>query len=133
MRSVAIAACLVALSSTVQAQEPSLARADLPRGVEARLNSIIENPATRKITGEATIAGTHVGNVVVSTGPLTLNGKIVGELIVIDANVDFQQGSEVTGDVTFVGGDAIGLENATIGGTVTMYGEGFSLFSRGER
>jgi hypothetical protein len=115
------------------AQERTIARAGLPRAVEARLTAIVEDPATRQITGEASIGETYEGNVVVFTGPLTLTGRINGELIVIDGNVDFREGSAVTGDVTLVGGDATGVEYADIGGTVTMYGEGFGLFRGSER
>jgi hypothetical protein len=124
---------LLTATSHAVAQERTLARAGLPRSVEERLTAIVENAATRKITGEATINERHEGDVVVYTGPLTLNGSINGELIVVDGNVDFKQGSAVTGDVTIVGGDATGLENANIGGTLTMYGEGFSLFRGQEK
>jgi hypothetical protein len=96
--------------------------------VEARLTAIAEDPATRKIIGEATLSETVEGDVVVFTGPATISGRINGHLIVVDAVVDFREGSAVTGDVTLVGGDATGLEHADIGGTVTMYSEGFNLF-----
>lgn len=115
------------------AQERSIARAGLPRAVEERLTTIANNPATKQITGEATISEQVDGDVVAYTGPLTITGKINGELVVIDATVEFVEGSEVSGDVTLVGGDAIGLENANIGGTVTMYTEGFSLFRGREK
>ena len=133
MRFFLTSALILTTTSIVSAQEPSIARAGLPRAVEARLTAIVEDPETRQITGEATIAEAHDGNVVVFTGPLTVSGRINGELIVVDGNVDFREGSVVTGDVTLVGGDATGLENAEIGGTVTMYSEGFSLFRGREK
>ncbi|HEX6559281.1 MAG TPA: hypothetical protein VF021_07455 [Longimicrobiales bacterium] len=133
MRIVTLAMCLAAAATAAQAQERPLARADLPRAVEARLTAIIEDPATRQIHGAATIADTVDTNVVAYTGPLVVSGKIGGELIVVDGNVEFQPGAVVTGEVTVVGGEAVGLENAAIGGTVTMYGEGFNFFRGGER
>lgn len=133
MRIVPLTMCLLAVATTVQAQERPLAKADLPRYVEARLTAIIENPATKQINGPVTIADTVGGNVVVFKGPVVVTGKIEGDLIVVESNIDFQQGATVTGDVTIIGGDATGLESADIGGTVTMYGEGFDLFHRGEK
>lgn len=133
MRIVTLTMCLLAVTTTVQAQERPLAKADLPRGVEARLNAIIENPATRQLNGAATIADTVAGDVVAFKGPMTLAGRIEGELIVVEGNVDFQPGATVTGDVTVINGEATGLESANIGGTVTMYGDGFKFFHRGEK
>lgn len=73
------------------------------------------------------------GDVVVFAGPLTLSGRIDGHLIVVDADIDFREGSAVTGDVTLIGGEAVGVESADVGGTVTMYGEGFGLFRGRDR
>ncbi len=133
MRSAALALCLLAVTTAAQAQERPLARADLPRGVEARLNAIIDNPATRKLQGEATIADTVGGDVVAFSGPLKVSGTIAGQLIIVEGTVEFTPGAAVGGDVTVVSGEALGLENAEIGGTVTMYGEGFNFFQRGEK
>ena len=133
MRLILSSALLLSTATVADAQERTIAHAGLPRAVEERLQAIVDNPATRKISGEATISERHEGDVVVYTGPLTLSGTIQGELIVVDGNVEFKEGSEVTGDVTLVGGDATGLEYANIGGTVTMYGEGFSFFRGREK
>jgi hypothetical protein len=133
MRIFLSSALLLATVSFADAQDRPIARAGLPRAVEARLTAVIDNPQTRQITGEATLSETHDGDVVVFTGPLALSGRINGELIVIDGNIDFREGSAVSGDVTLVGGDATGLENAEIGGTVTMYGEGFGVFRGSEK
>ena len=131
MRTSALALSLLFLgSAAAQAQDNPLAKADLPRGVEFRLKSIIEDPTTKKIEGEGTLADTAKTNVVVLKGPLHLKGRVDGELVVVDGNVIFENGSSVTGDVTVVNGEAIGLDNATIDGTVTTYGEGFGPFHR---
>lgn len=133
LRMVTLTTCLLAAGAAAQAQERPLANAGLPRSVENRLTALIEDPATKKIDGEVTMAETQEGSVVVFKGPLRLSGKINGELLVIDGNVTFESGAAVTGDVTVVGGEAFGLENASIDGTVTLYGEGFSLFSGGDK
>ena len=83
----------LAAGAAAQAQERPLANAGLPRSVETRLTRLIEDPATRKIDGEVTLAETHEGSVVVFKGPLRLSGKINGELLVIDGNVTFENGA----------------------------------------
>jgi hypothetical protein len=133
MRIVPLAMCLLALTANAQAQESPLAHADLPHTVETRLNAIINSPNTKQIHGEATVADSIAGDVVVYHGPLTLTGKIGGQLIVIEGNVDFKPGSQVTGDVTVVSGEVNGLDSATVGGTVTLYGEGFGFLHSGRR
>ena len=128
MRFFLSSALLFTTVSLASAQERTIAEAGLPRAVEARLTAIVEDPATTKIVGEGTISESLTGDVVIFTGPATITGRINGHLIVVDGTVDFREGSAVTGDVTLVGGDATGLEYADIGGTVTMYSEGFNLF-----
>jgi len=133
MRIVALTMCLMAAGAAAEAQERPLANAGLPRAVEARLMAVIEDPATRQIHGEATVTEVHSGNLVAFEGPLTLNGQIEGDLIMVHGDVEFVAGSAVAGDVTVVGGDVRGLENAVIDGTITMYGEGFNPFQRNGR
>jgi hypothetical protein len=133
MRIAALTMCLIAAGAAAQAQDRPLARADLPRSVEARLTAIIENPSTKTIRGEYTLSEVVAGDVVVRDGPLWLRGKIEGDLVVIDADVHFEEGSAVNGDVTIVAGESFGLENAVIGGTITTYGEGFNFFRHDEK
>src|SRR5688572_5031769 len=105
MRIVALTMCLMAAGAAAQAQERPLANAGLPRAVEARLTAIIEDPATRQLHGEATVTEVHSGNLVAFKGPLTMQGRLEGDLIVVQGNVHFLAGSAVSGDVTIVGGD----------------------------
>jgi hypothetical protein len=135
MRALPLTLGVLVFTSAVAAQERSLARFDLPREVERRLSVIVDDPGTRRLDGAAVIAAgeTVAANVVAFDGPLTISGKIEGELIVLGGAVEFRAGSEVTGDVTVVGGEAHGTDFANIGGTLTTYGEGFELYHRGER
>ena len=130
MRLILSSALLLVTTTIAGAQERSIVNAGLPHAVEARLLSIVDNPATRKLVGEATISEKIEGDVVAFNGPLTVTGSVTGALIVVDGNVEFKEGSAVHGDVTLVGGEAIGLELATVGGTVTMYSEGFGFLDR---
>lgn len=134
MRSAALTALLLAFANAANAQQDNpLAHASLPRSVEYRITAVIENPNTRQITGAATISDTVHTDVVAQKGSLTVRGRIDGQLIIIDGDAIFEPGAIVTGDVTIVGGDAKGIENADIGGTITMYGEAILPFGRDDR
>ena len=133
MRTVTVVLGLFCMATAVHAQE-RLTDLGLPREAQRRINLIIDDPATRRFDGNSRLssADTIEGNVVVLEGSLIMSGRIDGELIVI-GDVEFTEGSSITGDLTVVGGEARALELADIGGTVTLYGEGFELFHRGER
>src|SRR5437868_11215624 len=131
MRSLALTLCLAATAVAAQAQDIENAR--LPRSVEYRISAIIADPNTRHIADTTIVADTIRGDVVVHKTKLTLKGRIEGHLIAIDSDVIFENGAEVIGDVTVIGGDAGGLELADIDGTVTMYGEGFGPLRGSER
>ena len=130
MRIVVLTMCFLAVGAAAEAQERSLAHADLPRGVEARLTAILEHPDTRKLSGDVVIEEPETRDIVIFDGPATVRAKIDGDLIIIDGDVRFENGAAVTGDVTVIDGEAFGLENAVIDGTITTYGEGFNPFER---
>ncbi|MEX2282739.1 MAG: hypothetical protein WEE89_09680 [Gemmatimonadota bacterium] len=136
MRAAPLFLGMLLLASSATAQERfTLTDFDLPREVERRLSIVVNNPDTRRINGSARIepAETIAVNVVAYEGPLTVAGKIDGQLIVIGGDVEFVEGSSVTGDVTVVGGEARGLDFVNVGGTFTSYSEGFDLYHRGQR
>jgi hypothetical protein len=135
MRAASLALGMLIFAAQSNAQERVLARYDLPRTVERRLDVIVNDPATRRIDGTAKVESTETitSNVVAYSGPLTVAGKIDGQLIVIGGNVDFVEGSTVTGDITVVNGEARGLDLVNVGGSFTSYSEGFDVYHRGER
>lgn len=135
MRAVPVVLGMLVLATSAAAQERSLADYDLPRDVQRRIARILDDSTTRRFTGAALIASDQTvnGNVVVFDGPLTVAGRIEGELIVIGGNAEFLAGSTVSGDVTVIGGEVFGLDLASVAGTFTSYGEGFELYHRGER
>jgi hypothetical protein len=134
MRGLPVVLGLLCFATAASAQERLLGDLGLPRDAQRRLTRVVDDSATRRYNGATSVspADTVYGNVVVFDGPLNMQGRIVGELIVV-GDALFAAGSEITGDVTIVGGDARDIELADIGGTVTVYGEGFELFHRGER
>ena len=135
MRATTVMLSALAIASSATAQQRSLAAYDLPREVHRHLTRIVDDPATRRFEGASVIAADQsIGTAVVAfDGPLTVAGKIDGELVIVGGDVEFQEGASVSGDVTVIGGQATGVELAHIGGTFTTYSEGFELYHRGER
>lgn len=127
MRVATALTCLLFSAGPLHAQHPRLARSDLPQGVAERIHFILEQSNTRRLQGPVTIGAGEVipGNLVVENGAALVGGMIRGELVVIDADLAFEPGAAVGGDVTVVGGTIRGTETARLSGTVTVYGEGF--------
>jgi len=127
MRALAVLAIVLGAASAAAAQDAALARADLPWEVERRIRALYEDSATVRYTGPAGIgAGVVVAhNVVVEGGPFTLSGRVEGDLVVLEGDLELRPGAEVTGDVWVIGGEAHGFDQARIDGALTVYGEGF--------
>ncbi len=132
MRALTVTLALLAFARYASGQRPDLHRSGLPRQEARRLEAVIDDPATHRFDGDATIATDEVieGDVFVYRGLLTLRGTVRGQLVVVDGDVVFERGAEVTGDVTVVGGSARGGDNARLAGALTEYGEGFGLLAR---
>ncbi len=129
-----ISALLLAAAANAPAvaQEFDLRGSGIPRDAAFRIQRILDDPSTTRLTGVATIAAgaTADGAVVVSDGHLTVSGTIRGDLVALRADVVLEPGAQVDGDVTVVDGTLRGEDVARIGGTLTIYGEGFDLFAR---
>jgi hypothetical protein len=114
-------ALLVSLPAV--AQEREIERSTVPRDLADRLIGIANDPGTARFQGETTIPSDSVvpGDVVV-LGSLRLGGRVGGELIVVEGDVDLGPASEVVGDLTVVGGEVRGDELAHVGGTLMAFG-----------
>jgi hypothetical protein len=135
MRPLVVAALLTCSANLAFAQTPDLHRSGLPRRQADRLERLIEDPATRRFEGDATIRPdeTVEGNVFLHRGILNVGGTVRGEIIVVDGDVIFDEGASVGGDVTVVGGSIRNAESAVLAGTVTEFGEGFGLLAQARR
>ncbi|HUE77975.1 MAG TPA: polymer-forming cytoskeletal protein [Longimicrobiales bacterium] len=114
---------LAALAVPAAAQEQEIRDANLPRELEWRLLRMYEE-ATRRIDGEGTIPRAEVvrGDVVAQGGPLSVAGRVIGDLAMVGGDVIIANGGSVTGNVTVVGGQVRMEETGRVGGTITSYG-----------
>ena len=130
-----IVLALVFAAESASAQVPQLRRAGLPRDVADRLEAVAADPATRRYDGNTEIPAQEVlaADVFATGGSLRIAGRIDGQLIVLYADVVFEPGAEVSGDVTVIGGTVSGIDNVRLGGTFTEYGEGFGWVADARR
>lgn len=119
---------LAVQAATAAAQEPpdplALRDAGLPRRVAEHVAAVFEDPATTRWEGGRRLEADEVvtGNVAARGGLVVLAGRIEGELVVVDGDVEFLPGGAVSGDVTVVWGEMRGVTGASVGGTLTVYG-----------
>ncbi|MEX0979663.1 MAG: hypothetical protein WDZ89_01130, partial [Gemmatimonadota bacterium] len=130
----AVVVSLVAAEPAAARQHP-VAEADLPRHVAEQIVAFFNDPTTVRFTGATSIPASRTlrGDVGVLDGVIRLGGEIDGVLVVVNGNLELERGASVTGDVLVVGGRVIGAEEASIGGTLTVYEERLRYVQRGER
>ncbi|MGH7552897.1 MAG: BamA/TamA family outer membrane protein [Longimicrobiales bacterium] len=99
--------------------------AELPDSVAERVVAFYNAPGTIRLSGESLVAaGTEIaGPVAVLGGPLTLAGRVQGDLVVINGDLRLDSDAVVSGFITVVGGAIDGLEGATVSGRVSHYRE----------
>jgi hypothetical protein len=130
-----LAACLLAAALTLvprapEAQErPRAARRDtssgpsLPRDVARDVVDLYNAPTTTRVDGPFDVAAgrTVTGDVAVLGGPATVAGHITGRLLAINADITFEPGARVDGDVIVIGGIVDGRGQARLGGELAIH------------
>lgn len=101
----------------VSAQDAPLVQ--LPDSVAERVVAFYNRPTTIRLVGEFRLVegATLTGDVVGLGGPLSIRGRIDGEVVVINGDLELAQGGTIDGNVTVVGGQFTnqgGLVNGSI-------------------
>jgi hypothetical protein len=132
MRSLALIALIGVLAADARAQAPdSAARAvaRTPAGLDIEtardIAALYNQPAAMRVSGrlEIAFAQTVNGNVAVLRGPVSIAGRVIGHVIVINGDLMLAPGARIDGGVVVVGGYLEGREGATITGVVRHYRE----------
>src|SRR2546430_12340440 len=78
----------------------------LPRLVSEEVIRFYNAPGTTRLVGRTRLPRGNEwrGNVAVRNGPVVIAGRVQGPLVVINGDLLFDTGAEVTGDVIIVGG-----------------------------
>jgi hypothetical protein len=97
----------------------------LPRVVSDEIIRFYNAPGTTRLVGRTRLPRGNEwrGNVAVRNGPALIAGRVQGSLVVINGDLLFETGAEVTGDVIVVGGIADDTSRARIGGELRQYRE----------
>ena len=97
----------------------------LPRVVTDEVITFYNASGTARLVGRTRLPRGNEwrGNVAVRNGPVLIGGKVQGSLVIINGDLLFETGAEVTGNVIVVGGIIDDTTKARIGGEVRQYRE----------
>jgi cytoskeletal protein CcmA (bactofilin family) len=105
----------------------------LSREASEAVLAFLNHPGTLLLTGEIRVPGGSLvsGNVGVLGGPLVVAGRIEGDVVVLDGDLELLAGGEVDGRVTLVGGHLLTEAGARITGQVDSFAERLTYQRRG--
>lgn len=107
---------------------------DLPRSVADTVIEFFNRPSTIRFTGRVDIPAGRVvqGDVAVLGGPVTIAGRVEGDLVLVNGNLTITDQGAVTGDVTVLGGLAHTTQTS-VGGQLAVYDKSLPYRHRGDR
>ncbi len=119
------ALALLPLARPAPALAQGEALAQLADTVAERVVAFYNDAGTVRLSGESRLAAGSVvrAPVAVLGGPLSVAGRVEGDLVVINGDLHLESGAEITGSVTVVGGSISGQDLARIGGGLAHYRE----------
>lgn len=143
MRSILLVALVSLLSVRAHAQAPDSAqaaeRARTATGLDAEvaqdIAALYNQPAAMRVSGRLDIAAAQTvnGNVAALRGPVTIGGRVTGNVVVINGDLTLAPGARIDGAVFVVGGYFEGRERATVGGPIRHYREPLRFREEDER
>ncbi len=104
---------------------------DLPRSVANEVIAFFNRETTTRFEGKAQVPSesTIEGDVAVLSGPFTVAGEILGDLVVVNGDLEVLPGGRISGDLIVIGGTVVAGADA-VGGQVAVYSEGLRVRSR---
>ncbi|MGH7577697.1 MAG: BamA/TamA family outer membrane protein [Longimicrobiales bacterium] len=122
-----------AAATGVQAQA-SPPFAELPDSVAERVIAFYNAAGTNRFSGQTLIAaGSELaGPLAVIGGPVTVAGRVQGDVVVINGDLRLTPDAMISGSVTVVGGGVDAQEGASVGGRTAHYREPLRFRHLGE-
>lgn len=113
------------LAAAVLAAVPARAQEGLPPEVALRVTSILNAPGTDRRSGDARVAAGEsvAGSLAVVDGDLELAGRVEGDVVILNGELDLDPGAEVTGEIIVIGGEVDVDAGARVAGAVASYPE----------
>ncbi len=108
---------------------------DLPDDVAEAVIDFLNDPRRTHFSGETRVAAgsTLRSDVAVLEGPLVLEGRVEGSVLLVNGDAELRPGAAITGDLLVVGGEVSGVEQASVGGEVLAYPGRLRYRREGER
>lgn len=112
-----------------------VAGASLPAEVARTAAEVWNAPATRRASGNLTLAATDTvsGDLAVLAGTATIAGRVAGRVVVINGDLRLQPGARIDGDVLVIGGVLDGRDLGQIGGELRVYRSPLAFHRDGDR
>lgn len=125
------ASCLI--TSVAGAQLPD--SRDLPREIADEVLLLFNAEGTQRISGRHEIVrGDELrSDLAVLNGPLVIGGRVIGRVVVVNADIELQPGAVVDGDILVVGGSVSGRDSATVTGSIRTYSTRLGVRADGDR
>ena len=136
-RALLASACIaIALTTagTARAQDSTAAQRVLPPVLAREVVSLFNATTALRSADRTTIerGRTISGDVAILNGPLILRGHVTGRVLTINADVVFDSGAVIDGDLLVVGGEAEGLDKARIAGEIRLYHDPLRFTQQGD-
>jgi cytoskeletal protein CcmA (bactofilin family) len=134
-----LAAALLGAAIPARAQQDTvpqeIADSRLPAEVAERIATFYNDPRTLHFNGRTRIPadGVVTGDVAVLEGPLAVAGRIVGNVVVINGDLELVPGAVVDGSITVVGGEIVGGDSAQVTGEMTAFHAPLEFTRSGDR
>jgi hypothetical protein len=121
MRQLGVVLLVLAVSSaTVQAQQPVVRRTGHgTAALDVRIDRILSDPSYLILTLDTVVARTDTlaGPILALANRVVVEGTIIGNLVIVDANVYLRPTARIVGDVLNIGGGLYRSEQATVTGS----------------
>lgn len=116
-------------SSAVLAYPP-----ELPRAVAEEAIRQYNAPTTTRLVGRSRLpaGNTWTGDVAVRNGAVSIGGRVVGSVVVINGGAILDSTAVITGDLTVIGGGIARAPGSAVGGTVRVWAQPLAYRVSGE-
>ena len=108
---------------------------ELPREVAEEVLLLFNAERTQRFSGRHEIVrGDELrSDLAVLNGPLVIGGRVIGNVVTVNADLILQPGSVIEGDILVVGGTIAGRDSATISGSIRTYSTRMGVRRDGDR
>lgn len=107
----------------------------LPREIADEVLLMFNAEGTTRFSGrhEVVSGDEFRGNMAILNGPLIVAGRVTGNVVAVNSDIELRPGGIIDGDVLVVGGAITGRDSASITGSIRTYSSRMGVTTEGER